>query len=68
MIISASNKEIKLNRKDSPKNWKINFVLVAPTTFLTPTSFALFIDRAVDKLIKLMQAINNIKNAMLERV
>ena len=45
--------------------WKIAF-LMAPETFLTPTSFARFKERAVARFIKFMHAINRIKAAIIE--
>ncbi|MNT97101.1 hypothetical protein D3C72_2393430 [compost metagenome] len=50
--------------KDSVRNCATNSFLFAPTTFLTPTSFALFSLWAVLKFMKLMQAIIRIKQAM----
>src|SRR5688500_11412852 len=54
----------KLKRKDSVKNCLTRFKRKEPTTFLNPTSFARFADLAMDRLIKLMQTILNIKTAM----
>jgi len=50
-------------RIDSDKNWFISLILVAPVTFLIPTSFALFADLAVLRFMKLMQAMARIKAA-----
>jgi hypothetical protein len=40
---------------------------VAPTIFCMPTSLIRFNAFAVDKFMKLMQAISNIKMAMIEK-
>src|SRR5215208_6037468 len=58
---NASN---KLNRHWMPisiRNWAMIFCLVEPSTFLIPTSFALFNDFARDRLLKLMQPLTNNK-------
>src|ERR1700731_4152211 len=57
-------KAIKVINNDSPKNWSIRATFSAPKTFLTPTSEDLFDDRAVDKFMKLIQAINKMNAAM----
>ena len=44
---------------DSKKNCRISCLLPEPSVFLTPTSFALFSERAVERFMKLTQAINN---------
>src|SRR3990170_7382313 len=49
------------NINDSLKNWEINCHFADPTALRTPTSFALFSDRAVLKFIKLIQANSNTK-------
>ena len=56
--INAKKSAIKLCTRDSVKNCTISIFREAPVTFRTPTSFALFPDRAVDKFIKLIPAIN----------
>jgi hypothetical protein len=53
---------------DSPRNCHIRDCFNAPETFLMPTSFALFSLLAVDRFMKLMQAINKRKPAMIERM
>ena len=55
------------NRNDSPKNCEISCERLAPITFRKPISFARFTDRAVERLIKLQQAINKIKSAVAEK-
>src|SRR5580693_6084682 len=49
---------------DSIRNCAINDFFNAPATFRIPTSFARFSLLAVDRFMKLIQAINNIKTAM----
>ena len=58
-------KAISVKRIDSPKNCLTSCDLSAPTTFRKPTSFALFSSRAVDRFMKLMQAIVKIKTAII---
>ena len=52
----ASIKEKKLYTNDSVKNCLIRLLRREPTTFLMPTSLALPADLAVERLMKLMQA------------
>jgi len=40
----------------------------APTVFLSPISLALVVDRAVDRLMKLMQAISKMNTAAAEKM
>jgi hypothetical protein len=49
----------------SPMNWKISCFRSAPTTFLTPISFARLKDLAVARLIKLKQAMTRTKMAII---
>ena len=39
-----------------------------PATFLMPTSFARFAERAVERFMKFTQAINKIKTAITEKI
>ena len=48
---------------DSPKNCFNRDDRSAPNTFRTPTSAARFEELAVDKFMKLMQAINKVSSA-----
>ena len=48
----------------SPRNWNINCRRVDPSTFLTPTSFALCMACAVARLTKLIEAMMMIKTAI----
>ena len=50
---------------DSKKNCSTSCFLPDPSVFLTPTSFALFSERAVERFMKLTQAISNMINAMM---
>ncbi len=59
--ITAAKKEMMTL---SPIKWRTSDFLVAPTTFLIPTSFALFSLRAVLRFMKLIQAINKMKPAI----
>ena len=49
---------------DSPKNCLNKAFFWAPITLRTPTSAALFAELAVDKFMKLIQAINNVSSAI----
>src|ERR1700681_4016335 len=64
--MSGKNKALaaKLNIREtntrklvSPRNCRISWVLIAPSTFRIPTSLARLIAWAVDRLMKLMEAI-----------
>ncbi len=48
----------------SLKNWKLSWRLLLPKTLRMLTSLARFIDCAVERFIKLTQAITNIKRAI----
>src|ERR1043166_5480408 len=50
---------------DSEKNCRISCFLPEPSVFLTPTSFALFSERAVDRFMKLTQAIKRMIRAIM---
>ena len=52
----------------SPRNCLSREVFCAPRTFLTPTSAALLAEFAVDRFMKLIQAINNVSKAMEPRI
>ena len=49
---------------DSIKNWLIKFTRYEPSTFLMPTSLALSVDLAIDRLMKLMDEMISIMSAM----
>src|SRR5690606_13459742 len=53
-----TTKESTLYNTDSAKNWPTKLLRAEPTTFRRPISFALLADFAVDRLMKLIQAIN----------
>src|SRR5690349_11594966 len=59
----ANTNDSRLMTTDSVKNWLTMFILSDPTTFLSPTSFALLADLAVERLMKLIHAITSIKQA-----
>src|SRR4051794_18904128 len=61
---NATKKDRRDNRMASHKNWRIREVLSAPNTFLTPISTALFEERAVERFMKLTQAIRMVTRAM----
>jgi hypothetical protein len=65
-MIKDRKRERKLMNIDSPKCCPIKEVLLAPTVFLMPTSFARVEDLAVDKFIKLNTAIRMIKKAIAD--
>lgn len=52
--------------KDSLRYWKMSDPLCAPTDFLIPTSLAFREALAVERFIKLMQAMTKIKAAIME--
>src|SRR5688572_20338387 len=63
-----NEKAIKTINTDSTKNCAINWLRCEPIAFLTPTSLARFAERAVDKFIKLMHAINNTNIPILPNI
>src|SRR2546430_4018061 len=64
--IIARIKAMSVKMNDSQKNCVINCFLFEPSVFLMPTSFARFSLLAVERFIKLMQAINRIITAIIE--
>ena len=58
---------MKLIRMDSVKNCE-QISSNEPNTFLTPTSFARFDERAVARFIKFTQAMNNMNKAIAEKI
>src|SRR5690606_38210332 len=60
---NAKNREMKEINTDSPINCFISDMRAAPTTLRTPISRDLPIERAVARLMKLIQAIKRIKTA-----
>jgi hypothetical protein len=52
-------------KRDSKKNCLTSSTLLDPTTFLIPTSFARFADLAVERFMKLMQAMSKIITATI---
>src|SRR5450755_3991615 len=65
---TASSNDRKLNKTDSVKNCVIKCDRSEPATFLIPTSFARLAERAVERFIKLTQAISKIKMAITEKI
>src|SRR5215471_21631534 len=65
---SAIKNAITLISQDSPRNCFINDPFSAPNTLRTPTSDERLEERAVERFIKLMQAINNVNKAMDPRI
>ena len=55
-ITMANTSATKATKVDSVRNCLIKPDLLLPNVLRTPTSFALFRDRAVDRFIKLTQA------------
>ena len=68
MIKPASITAKKAIIIDSVRNWIISFNLFEPSVFLIPTSLALVVDLAVERLIKFIQAITRIINAIIEKI
>jgi hypothetical protein len=67
-IITATIIENSAINVDSVRNCWIRVLFSVPSTFRMPTSFARFAERAVDKFMKLIQAINKIKIAATEKM
>ena len=61
-------KDTTVNKSDSHQNCFIILFRAAPNIFLTPTSFARVVDLPKERVIKLMHAIDNIINAMMESI
>src|ERR1700733_14881429 len=59
---------IKVTITDSDKNCAIKYLRGEPSTLRTPTSRALFDERAVDRFMKFTQAMSNINMAMAEKM
>ena len=57
-----------LIKTDSVINCLTSCDLLEPSVFLMPTSFALFSDLAVARLIKFIQAIRRIAKAITEKI
>src|SRR5829696_1789456 len=57
-------KDIKESRMASQRNCLTSEVFSAPNTFRTPISIALFEDRAVERFIKLTQAMSKVTMAI----
>ena len=66
IITIAINRDKKVMNSDSRMYCTISDFLFAPTVFFTPISLSLVDALAVDKFIKLIQAISNIMMAIIE--
>src|SRR3569833_2307114 len=64
----AITADSRVTKVDSVRNCAIKLPRADPNTFLTPTSLARFEERAVDRFIKLTQAINKIITAIKEKI
>ena len=62
--MAASKNETTDTKNDSPKNWNTSDLRSEPTTFFMPTSLALSVALAVERLMKLMQAMSSMNAAM----
>ena len=67
-ITTAMISERILRKTDSNRNCRISCFLSEPMVFLTPTSLARLLDRAVERFIKLMQAISSMIKAVTEKI
>jgi len=68
--MTRTNARKRLNKeriRDSPRNCLMSCKRKAPRTFLTPTSLALLADRAVERFMKLKEAMSRMKNAIAEK-
>src|SRR5437868_14871664 len=61
---NARMKAISDINMDSPRNCRTSEFFSAPSTFLTPTSADRFEERAVERFMKLIQAINKVNTAI----
>ena len=64
----ATIKAIKAYRIDSPMNCEISWFRFTPRTFRMPISCALRAERAVERFMKLTQAISSTKPANVENM
>ena len=65
---NAITNAIMLINNDSPRNCFTSDFFSAPNTFRIPTSAERFEERAVDRFMKLMQAISKVNKAMEARI
>ena len=68
VIANAIKKAMRLIMSDSPRNCDIRDFFSAPNTFLIPTSAERLDERAVERFMKLIHAINNVNNAIEESI
>src|SRR6266542_1814670 len=64
---AITNNKILISN-DSPRNCLTNDCFFAPSTLRIPTSAERFEERAVDKFIKLIHAINKVNKAIEARI
>jgi hypothetical protein len=64
--VKAIKNEIITKTNDSPRKCIKTWVRFAPRTFLTPISLLFFIERAMERLMKLKLAIKSKKTAEIE--
>ncbi len=64
-IMVATSIAMSAVATDSPRNCTMSWTRDAPSDFRTPTSRARFAERAVDRFMKLMQAIKRIIAAIV---
>ncbi len=60
--------DIKVSNSDSPKNCRMSWGYVAPMVFFRPISFERFTALAVDRFMKLKQAITRMKRAIRKNI
>src|SRR5436190_11876344 len=64
VMVNANTKAIKLMKTDSPRNWRTREPFSAPSTLRIPTSALRLDERAVERFMKLIQAISKVNKAM----
>src|SRR6185312_12684702 len=65
---TATKAAIKVTKTDSARNWMIRYLRGEPSTLRTPTSRARLADRAVERFMKLTQAISKINAAIADKM
>ena len=65
---TANTVDVSVTNNDSVKNCATRYLRADPSTLRTPTSFALFDDRAVKRFMKFTQAISRINMAIIENM
>src|SRR5580658_3779855 len=67
-VKTAINAATAVTNIDSVRNWATRYLRGEPSTLRTPTSRARLADRAVERFIKLTQAMSRTKRAMAEKI